>query len=285
MADSNSVTPPAASVCNIPLITPSLSPHETYDETSCSSTSERSCVVVVSTPDFKQITPSKKSTTTPSKLSPLKAEYHQLNIAIMGVSSRLATFQDTVLSQLRKIENMLTNAVQSPSENIWDFIEDPGRLSTFASPNVSSLGVGQCTPSAVSSLSIGQYTPSSAPCTPNVSSPAVAYPPSSAPSLQSSSSWELSQPQSFWDSLQQNAPSTIPTDTSQEKMHDDTSISQQTTDPSLKYKYTQIIESLHLIPGIVSDVKSKACSRKILLQKFALMCSLNLNERKATSGV
>jgi len=205
--------------------------------------------VVVSTPDFKQTPPGQSSSHTPSKASPQKSEYHQLNIAVMAISSRLATFEDSVFSQLYKIENCIEVLSQSikcnsitPSSSedlhVWDFMQGP--VSTHATPVVSSPVVGPSPVSfaspIISSPGIEQYTPlSSAPFTPDSSLPL--------------------QPQPSFS----NSASTVGTQSA-------------FSDPT-----PQVAQLLGLTMTAVNDIKQKACSRKNFA---ARICTVAFTEKE-----
>ena len=80
--------------------------------------------MVISTLDYKA-----SSKYTPARPAS-KSDYNQLNIAIMGISSRLATFQDDVLARLNTRENemaTLNDSMQlgnSQSDNLWDLLRE-----------------------------------------------------------------------------------------------------------------------------------------------------------------
>ena len=91
---------------------------------------ENACAVTISTPDSKLIPPNNRA------LILFKAFSSKKNIAIC---SRLAMFQDSVYSQLNKIENIeiqLCNTLSSCAS--WDFMHEdpvqPSPLPSFASP-------------------------------------------------------------------------------------------------------------------------------------------------------
>ena len=70
--------------------------------------------VEVTVPDYKPTatsTPSEHSEMSSKNSSPAKtnSQYHQLNIAVLGISTRLARVQDGIFSRLNRIESHLAN--------------------------------------------------------------------------------------------------------------------------------------------------------------------------------
>ena len=88
---------------------------------------ENACAVTISTLDSKLIAPNNRAPIL------FKAFSSKQNIAIC---SRLAMFQDSVYSQLNKIEIQLCNTSSSCAS--WDFMHEdpvqPSPLPSFASP-------------------------------------------------------------------------------------------------------------------------------------------------------